>query len=113
MALGVAILNGAADGAAAQVAFGAIHSADSAGSQTSNERRAVTWDPATGAVAAMDGMPLSYTGAAGASAAFFGIWSAGSGGTYRGGVPITGDATFNAAGQYQITAGSMTATDET
>lgn len=113
MALGEAILNGAANGAAAQVAFGAIHSSDSAGSQTSNQRLAVVFDPATGGVAALDGTPLNFTGTPGAAATHFGIWSAASGGTHRGSVLMTGDTTFNAAGQYQVTAGTMTATDET
>lgn len=113
MALGTDILNGAADGAAARVAFGAIHSSDSAGSQTSSQRLAVTWDPATGAVAAASNTPLLFTGAPGAAATHFGIWSAVSGGTHRGSVVLVGDQTFNAAGEYQVDSGTITGTDET
>lgn len=115
MALGEAILNGAADGAAAQIAFGAMHSAATSGSQTSNERLAIVFDPAVGAVATLDATPLNFTGAAGAAAGFLGIWSASSGGTFRGAVAVAAgsDTTFNAAGQYQVTAGTLTATDQT
>jgi hypothetical protein len=113
MALGDDILNGAANGAAAQVAFGAIHSSDSAASQTSNQRLAVIFDPATGHVAAASNVPLLFTGTAGAAATHFGIWSAVSGGTHRGSVLLVGDQTFNAAGEYQVDTITMTGTDET
>lgn len=48
--------------------------------------------------------PLDFTGgAAGGPVVRAGYWSASSGGTYGGGVLLTGDTTFNASGEYTVT----------
>lgn len=47
---------------------------------------------------------LAFSGPANGAAQFVGLWSAASGGTFRGGFALTGDQTFNAAGQYNVTA---------
>lgn len=45
-------------------------------------------------------------GAANGPAIRVGYWTAASGGTYLGGFLLTGDQTFNAAGQYTVTSGA-------
>lgn len=41
-------------------------------------------------------------GASGGPATYVGLWSASSGGTFYGGFALTGDQTFNAAGEYVL-----------
>jgi len=52
----------------------------------------------------------SFTGgAANGGATWIGLWSASTAGTFRGGFQITtGDTTFNAAGEYNLTAMTVT-----
>lgn len=115
MALEVAVLNAGADGAVTVLLWAAIHSDATSGSQISNERIAVTWDPATGAVAPVNNAPLAFTGtAAGRAGVFLGMWNQDQpGGTFRGSVALVGDGDFNAAGEYNVNAVTMTATDQT
>lgn len=48
---------------------------------------------------------LNFTGgAASGPCTFVGLWSASTAGTFRGGFALTGDQTFNAAGEYTVTA---------
>ena len=42
-------------------------------------------------------------GASGGACTHVGLWSAVTGGTFRGGIALTGDTTFNAAGEYNVT----------
>lgn len=49
-------------------------------------------------------------GAASGPAVRVGYWSASSGGTYYGGCLLTGDQTFNAAGEYTVTSITETGT---
>lgn len=42
-------------------------------------------------------------GAASGACTHVGLWSASTGGTFRGGFALTGDQTFNAAGEYNLT----------
>jgi hypothetical protein len=49
-------------------------------------------------------------GAANGPVARVGYWTASTGGTYLGGFLLTGDATFNAAGEYTVTSGTETST---
>lgn len=49
-------------------------------------------------------------GAASGPATYVGFWSAASGGTFYGYQQLTGDQTFNAAGQYTITSLAITGT---
>jgi hypothetical protein len=109
MSLTSAVLDAANDGATAILGYAAIHSSSSSGSQTSNERRAITWGSSSGAVATSTAVPLAFTGTPGAAATHLGIWSALSGGTFRGYKTLSGDQTFNAAGAYNVTALTLTA----
>lgn len=55
--------------------------------------------------------PLNFTGGASNGAVHsFTFWSASTGGTFRGSYPVTGDATFNSAGEYQATAITLNGT---
>lgn len=48
---------------------------------------------------------LNFTGGVASGACtHVGLWSASTGGTFRGGFALTGDQTFNAAGEYTVTA---------
>lgn len=95
MALNNSGKNAAVDGLAAVVAYIAVHSAppDDTGS---NElaggpytRLAVTWTTAAGGVRD-NSAQLNHPVGAGQTAAFYGLWSAVSGGTYYGSVPRCG-----------------------
>lgn len=55
--------------------------------------------------------PYNFTGgAASGPVVRVGYWSASTSGTYYGGVLLTGDATFNAAGEYSVTLVTETST---
>ncbi len=49
-------------------------------------------------------------GAASGPATYLGFWSASTAGTFYGYLPLTGDQTFNAAGQYTVTSVSIPGT---
>lgn len=54
---------------------------------------------------------VAFTGGAASGAVVrVGYWSASSGGTYYGGSLLTGDSTFNAAGEYTVTSVTETST---
>lgn len=54
---------------------------------------------------------LSFTGGAASGACtHVGLWSASVAGTFRGGFALSGDTTFNAAGEYDVTALTITGT---
>ncbi len=95
------------------ITHAAIHTAqpDAAGSNPSAAaRQAITWVTAANGdlVVTAD---LVYTGGAGSGAAtHVGFWSAVTSGTFYGWLPLTGDQTFNAAGEYTVTGITITGT---
>lgn len=109
MPLTDAVLNGAADGATALLGFASLHTADpepaGANEVTGGgyARQAITWDPATGSIAGINAT-LSFTGPASSACTHLGLWTALTGGTYRGSSALTGDQAFNASGEYNVTA---------
>lgn len=113
MALNDTILN--IGNAAMQTAMthAAIHTAqpDATGSNASAAaRQAITWVTAANGdmIATVD---LAFTGGAASGAAtHVGFWSALTAGTFYGWLPLTGDQTFNAAGEYTVTAITITGT---
>lgn len=115
MALNTAALNEAADGVTAVLAFASIHTAapDATGSNEVTgggyARQPVTWDPAAGGIATADGT-LSFSGPANEDATHLGVWSLATGGTFYGSDALSGDVTFNAAGEYEVTSLTVTAT---
>lgn len=85
----------------------AVGSSTTSGSQTSAARVQATWGTPTNAspsVVSATNVPMAFTGtpAAGATNALF--FSASTAGTFYGFQGLTGDAAFNAAGNYQISA---------
>lgn len=52
----------------------------------------------------------SFVGPAGGAVLFVGLWTASSGGTFRGGYALVGDNVFSAGGQYDVTALTITGT---
>lgn len=114
MALNDTILNiGAAAMQTAMVGL-AIHTAqpDSGGSSpAASARQTITWVAAANGdmIATVD---LAFTGGASNGAAtHVGFWSnATSGGTFYGWLALTGDQTFNSAGEYTVTGISIPGT---
>lgn len=113
MALNDTILNIGNAAKQTAITHAAIHTAqpDAAGSnQSSAGRQAITWVTAANGdmVATAD---LAFTGgAANGAATHVGFWSASTSGTFYGWLPLTGDQTFNAAGEYTLTGITITGT---
>jgi hypothetical protein len=78
-----------------------------AADQTSAQRRQLTSAVAGGVITAT-GVPYAYTGAPGAAATHALFFSASTGGTFYGYDALAGDQAFNAAGEYAITALTVT-----
>lgn len=95
------------DGENAVVWLG-IGNGSGSGNQTSNERRQLVMDSAGGVLTADTTPPLAYTGTPGAGATHGLYFSAATAGTFYGSQALTGDATFNAAGEYEVTAATIT-----
>lgn len=115
-----AVLNAAADGATAVLGYASLHSA-SPGATGANEltggtpayaRKAVTWDSATGKIAAMDAA-LTFDVPAGSTVAYVGLWSAVSAGTWRGGEQLSASESYTAQGTYELEALTVTANNAT
>jgi hypothetical protein len=52
----------------------------------------------------------SFTATASQAVTHVGFWSASSGGTFRGGFALSGDAAFSTSGEYNVAAGTITGT---
>jgi hypothetical protein len=89
------------------VVWVAVGDGPTAGDQTSAQRRQLASTVAAGVITAT-GVPYSFTGtpADGATHALF--FSANAAGTFYGYDALTGDQAFNAAGEYDITALTIT-----
>jgi hypothetical protein len=91
----------------------AIHTAvpDATGSnQSAAARVAAGWGAAANGDFATITNKAFTGGAASGPATYVGFWSALTGGTFYGYQALTGDQTFNAAGQYTITSLAITGT---
>lgn len=108
MAMNTALLKIGADAMAAAATKLAIHTAapDATGSNLSTAPKvAATWDTTNGVMTATN---RSFTGgAASGPATHVGLWSEDEA-TFYGGYPLTGDQSFNAAGQYTLTSLTIT-----
>lgn len=113
MALNDTILNIGNASAQTAMTHMAIHTAqpDATGSnQSSAGRQAITWVTAANGDLVITA-DLAFTGGAASGAAtHIGFWSAVTAGTFYGWLALTGDQTFNAAGQYTVTAVTITGT---
>jgi hypothetical protein len=113
MPLNDTLLNIGAAAMQAAATHMAVHTAqpDAAGSNPSAAaRQAITWvTAANGDMVATVDLPFTG-GAASGAATHAGFWSAISGGTFYGWLPMTGDQSFNAAGEYTVTGINITGT---
>ncbi len=75
--------------------------------QTSAQRRQLT-STVSGGVITATGTPYSFTGTPADGATHALLFSASTGGTFYGYDALTGDQAFNAAGEYEITALTIT-----
>lgn len=113
MALNDTILNIGATAMQAAMTHAQIHTAQpnaSGSNEATSARQPITWVTAANGdmVATVD---LNFTGgAASGPATHLGFWSALTTGTFYGWVPLTGDQTFNAAGEYTLTGISIPGT---
>lgn len=113
MALNDTILNIGAAAMQAAMTHLQIHTAQpnaSGSNEATSARQAITWVTAANGdmVATVD---LAFTGgAASGPATHAGFWSALTTGTFYGWLPLTGDQTFNAAGEYTVTGISIPGT---
>ena len=90
-----------------------LHSAtpNSSGSnETTAARVAASWGSAANGDFATLTNKAFTGGAANGAVAAVGFWSAPTAGTFYGYVPLTGDATFNSAGEYTVTTLSIPGT---
>lgn len=113
MALNDTILNVGNAAAQSAMTHAAIHTAqpDGAGSnQSAAGRQAITWVTAANGDMVIT-QDMNFTGGASSGAAtHIGFWSASTSGTFYGWLALTGDQTFNAAGEYTVTGVTITGT---
>lgn len=84
-----------------------------AGDQTSSARIQLTLGAPSAGVITTTNVPLSFTGTPLDGATHVLLFSASTSGTFYGFKALTGDQAFNAAGEYDVTALTMTGTSPT
>lgn len=107
MPLNTAGINAILDDGNEAALYVAIGSGTTAGTENSAARHAITSSVAGGVITAT-GVPYAFTGTPGAAATNALIFSALTGGTFYGNEPLTGDQAYNAAGDYNLTALTIT-----
>ena len=106
MPLNNALLDVGANAMAAVATHLALHTANpepSGANTASSARVAAGWTLASGNGDLTTTNKAFTGGAANGACTYVGFWSASSGGTFYGSVALTGDQTFNSAGEYTIT----------
>lgn len=106
MPLNDTALNLMADALAAVATHASLHTADPGATginESSAGRQAIAWDAASGGDISLSAQENFTGGAASGACTYVGLWSAAVGGTFYGGFALTGDQTFNAAGEYTLT----------
>jgi len=78
--------------------------------QSAAARQACTFTVDADGDLTLDGTENFTGGAASGACTHVGLWSASTAGTFRGGFALTGDQTFNAAGEYSVTGLTITGT---
>lgn len=106
MSLGTAGRNAAASGVAGVATYLALNTADpgtTGANLATSARQAITWgSPSSGAIS-ITGTPKNFTGgASNGPCTHYSLWTASTGGSFVGGGALTGDQTFNAAGEYVV-----------
>ena len=96
-------LDDATNGVTAVITAVSLHSADpgtTGANETSAGRQTPTFAAASGSGDAPLTAALAFTGGAASGACtHYGLWA---GAVFKGGFPLTGDQTFNAAGEYTV-----------
>jgi hypothetical protein len=113
MALEDAVLDTAVDAVTAELTWISLHSDDPGGdgsNETSDDRLMATWGSSSGGVAGITNDPLSFEGPGSGPITHVGAWSSDVGGVWKGSTPIIGDTAFNANGDFDLTALTVTAT---
>lgn len=106
MPLTDATLNNLGTSLSTLAGFLAIHTADPGTTGTSpaaSARVACTWTVDADGDLTLTASAGFTGGAPNGPATWVGLWSASSGGTFRGAFQLTGDQTFNASGAYTVT----------
>lgn len=109
MAINTTLIDDGAAGIAAAIKYLSLHSADPAGTganETTAARQPVTATHSAGVVSI--GSTAFTGGTASGACTYVGFWSAVTGGTFLGSQALTGDQTFNAAGQYTVSSVTLT-----
>jgi hypothetical protein len=107
MSLNTAGINAFLEDGNEAVVWVAIGSGPTAGDQTSAARVQLTSTVAAGVITAT-GVPYAFTGTPSAGATHALLFSAATAGTFYGFDALTGDAAFNAEGDYELTALTIT-----
>lgn len=113
MPLNAAGLKALMDDGNEAVFFAALGSGTTSGTENSAARVSMTLGTPTTAspsVITTTNVPLAFTGTPAASVTNVLLFSASSAGTFYGNQALTGDTAYNAAGAYNITALTITAT---
>jgi hypothetical protein len=107
-------LNVAANAWAAATDNARLHTGDPGANGTNNVAtsglEAVTWGAASAGDVSLTGTPIDFTGgAASGPCTHVSFWDGvpGSGGVHMGSYALTGDQTFNAAGEYSLDSGTI------
>lgn len=105
MAFDDATLQVAGAAIAARITHISLHTAGTVASsadESTAARQAISWSNTNGDLSASN---INFTGGtASGPVVRVGYWTASTAGTYCGGVMLTGDNSFNAAGEYTVTA---------
>jgi hypothetical protein len=112
MGLNTAGINAFLEDGNEAVVYVAIGDGPTSGDQTSAARVQLTSTVASGVITAT-GVPYSFTGTPSAGATHALLFSAASAGTFYGFDELTGDTTFNAEGDYDLTALTITGSSPT
>lgn len=110
MPLNAAGVNALLDIGKAAVVYAGVGSGVLAANQTSAARIQLTLGTPVNGVFTVTNVPMNFTGAAAAGATNLLLFSAAAAGTFYGNEPLTGDQAFNSAGEYQVTAVTITGT---
>lgn len=107
MALTDATLNALGTDLAALIPYASLHTADpgtTGANESSAARQATSFTVDADGDLTLDSTLAFTGGAASGAVTHVGLWSASTAGTFRGGFALSGDTTFNAAGEYNVTA---------
>jgi hypothetical protein len=106
MALNDTALNLMATQLKTSVTHISLHTADPGATglnESAAARKAVTWGTVANGDFSMTGTLAFTGGTANGACTYLGLWSASTSGTFYGGYALTGDQTFNSAGEYTVT----------